>query len=231
MRRSDMRGARRGRRIGGLSGTSGSVSVEAVIWLPILLWSLGAIYVFTDGYRSMISAVRATYTVSDLLSRQGGVIDDANLDGMAAMLDALVDMGGAAPGDAEGASLRLTVVRSALVAVSDLDDDDDDGPGKKYGHYKNGKAKVRGSAHVYDVELVIEYSEVSGDMAPIEEVSQIEEHIPPMAVGDRVAVVEGVVPWSPPLILQIGQRDLHFVSVVRPRFSGSLMCWESCLEE
>lgn len=52
-----------------------SLSVEAVLVLPILLWAFLAIFVFFDAYRVKNLALKANYAVSDLLSRETSVID------------------------------------------------------------------------------------------------------------------------------------------------------------
>ncbi|SMH54914.1 TadE/TadG family type IV pilus assembly protein [Maritimibacter sp. HL-12] len=52
-----------------------SLSVEAVVVLPILLWGFLAIFVFFDAFRVKNLALKANYAISDLLSRETSVID------------------------------------------------------------------------------------------------------------------------------------------------------------
>jgi len=52
-----------------------SLSVEAVLVLPLLLWAFLAIFVFFDAYRVKNLALKANYAISDLLSRETSVID------------------------------------------------------------------------------------------------------------------------------------------------------------
>lgn len=52
-----------------------SLSVEAVLVLPLLLWGFLAIFVFFDAYRVKNLALKANYAISDLLSRETSVID------------------------------------------------------------------------------------------------------------------------------------------------------------
>lgn len=59
----------------------GSLSVEAVIVLPLLFWGLGGIYVFWDGFKAQNANVKAAYTIVDMLSRENVPIDNAYLDG------------------------------------------------------------------------------------------------------------------------------------------------------
>ena len=55
------------RRFGVESG--GSVSMELVLTLPLLLWALAATAVFYDGYRARYQAEMAAQTVADIMSR------------------------------------------------------------------------------------------------------------------------------------------------------------------
>ena len=61
---------------------SGSFSVEAVIMFPMLVWAFVAMFVFFEGLRESNINLKATYTVSDLLSRQTELITDDHLIGM-----------------------------------------------------------------------------------------------------------------------------------------------------
>jgi len=54
---------------------SASLSVEAVLVLPLLLWGFLAIFVFFDAFRVKNLALKANYAISDLLSRETSVID------------------------------------------------------------------------------------------------------------------------------------------------------------
>ena len=52
-----------------------SMSVEAVLVLPLLLWAFLATYTFFDVYRAKNLALKANYAISDLLSRETNPID------------------------------------------------------------------------------------------------------------------------------------------------------------
>lgn len=52
-----------------------SLSVEAVLVIPILLWAFLATYTFFDVYRAKALALKANYAISDLLSRENNDID------------------------------------------------------------------------------------------------------------------------------------------------------------
>ncbi len=58
-----------------------SLSVEAVLVLPLLLWAFLATYTFFDVYRAKNLSLKANYAISDLLSRETTTIDNAYLLG------------------------------------------------------------------------------------------------------------------------------------------------------
>lgn len=81
----------------------GGITAEAVIVLPMLIWAYLALFVYWDVFRSMNTVQKATYNISDLISRQSEV-DTRFLDGMQSILDYLIDS------DQE-ASLRMTSIQ------------------------------------------------------------------------------------------------------------------------
>ncbi len=58
-----------------------SLSVEAVLVLPILLWAFLACYTFFDVYRAKNLSLKANYAISDLLSRETTTINNTYLLG------------------------------------------------------------------------------------------------------------------------------------------------------
>ncbi|MBL4811514.1 MAG: hypothetical protein JKX69_03950 [Rhodobacteraceae bacterium] len=80
----------------------GTVLIEGIIMLPIMIWCLIATYVFFDAFRARSINIRAAYTISDMLSRETGYITDDYLDSMEQLQDFLVE--GLNPSD-----LRVTV--------------------------------------------------------------------------------------------------------------------------
>lgn len=62
--------------------TRGSVSVEFVLVAPFLFWALMATYAYFDGYRQSTINLKATYTISDLISRETMEINDDYIDSM-----------------------------------------------------------------------------------------------------------------------------------------------------
>ena len=84
-------------------GEEGSISVEAVLAAPMLVWAITATFVFWDAFKTLNVSQKATYTVADMLSRETLTIDADYLTSMHELYDFLSDGGDNA--------LRVTVVQ------------------------------------------------------------------------------------------------------------------------
>lgn len=60
----------------------GGVLLEFVLFLPFLVWTMIAIVVFWDVFRTINTAQKAAYSVSDLISRQEDNLSTDFIDGM-----------------------------------------------------------------------------------------------------------------------------------------------------
>ena len=83
---------------------SGTLSVEAVLVLPMLLFAYLGMYVFFEGLRERNINLKAAYTVGDLLSRETNLIDMDYLNGMNGVFGWLTRTG-------NDVAMRVTVVR------------------------------------------------------------------------------------------------------------------------
>ncbi len=83
----------------------GSISVEAMLILPILVWCYLGTFVFFDAYRSQSTNLKAAYTIGDTLSRETGYITPLYMDSLSALQKFLVDE------DNGMARLRVSVYR------------------------------------------------------------------------------------------------------------------------
>jgi len=83
--------------------TRGAVAFEAVIILPVLVWTYTASFVFFDAYRVYNSSVKATYSVADALSRQTNTVHGYDVQGLARVLRHLIRNG-------DTARLRVTQI-------------------------------------------------------------------------------------------------------------------------
>ncbi len=72
-----------------LRDDKGSISVESVIILPVLLWIWLATFVFFDAYRANSVNLKAAYTIADALSREFAPVNDIYIDNMRVMLGRL----------------------------------------------------------------------------------------------------------------------------------------------
>ena len=63
-------------------GEDGTLSVEAVIIWPVLIYAMLASYTFFDVYRAKALALKANYAVSDLLTRETNAIDGSYISGL-----------------------------------------------------------------------------------------------------------------------------------------------------
>ena len=69
----------------------GSVSVEAICMLPLIIWCFLGTYVFYDAYRAQFVNTKAGYTIGDILSRETGYITPEYLDSLHDLQQFLVD--------------------------------------------------------------------------------------------------------------------------------------------
>lgn len=73
--------------------TRGGIAIEFVIMIPIVFWAFMALYVFFEGYRQSAINLKAAYTVSDILSRETGQVDDTYIDSMQSLFQFLTRTG------------------------------------------------------------------------------------------------------------------------------------------
>ena len=64
---------------------------EALMMLPLMLWAYLALFVYWDAYRTQNTAVKATFTISDMLSRELNPVDDNYINGMKLVFDYLLN--------------------------------------------------------------------------------------------------------------------------------------------
>jgi Flp pilus assembly protein TadG len=83
---------------------SGLILAEFVIVLPMLIWAFMALFVYWDVFRSMNTAQKASYSISDLISRQNNDIPESYLTGMQAVMEYMLP-------DNQNAKMRFTSVK------------------------------------------------------------------------------------------------------------------------
>lgn len=72
----------------------GGLSIEAVLSVPMIVWCILATFVFWDGFKTINSTQKATYTIADLMSREPTAIDSNYLASMHEMFDFLSSSAG-----------------------------------------------------------------------------------------------------------------------------------------
>ncbi|MFN3822575.1 MAG: TadE/TadG family type IV pilus assembly protein [Pseudorhodobacter sp.] len=82
----------------------GNVILETLIALPMLIWAHAALFAYWDAYRTINTVQKAAYTVSDLISRQQGSVNNAYLNGMRTTMNYLLD-------DDQAGTMRITSYR------------------------------------------------------------------------------------------------------------------------
>jgi len=84
--------------------TRGTVAVESIIMLPLLFWSVMAMYGFSDAFRQSSLNIKASYTVGDLLSRETNYITDDYLTTTRELFDLMTN-------SRSRSKVRVSVVR------------------------------------------------------------------------------------------------------------------------
>lgn len=83
---------------------AGSVSVEKVIILPVIVWALTASFTFTDAFRQQTSLQKSVYTIADLVSRASGTdLTPGYLEGIHGFMQRMNDAG-------QEVQMRMTLI-------------------------------------------------------------------------------------------------------------------------
>lgn len=118
----------------------GSLSIEAVLALPFLVWAILATLIFWDAFRTLNVSQKATYTVADMISREQELITPDYLQSVHEIYDYLAASDGEnklrislvemVPDEDDADTATLTLLHScvegnntaALVDVSEIED-------------------------------------------------------------------------------------------------------------
>ncbi|WP_425071980.1 TadE/TadG family type IV pilus assembly protein [Sagittula sp. S175] len=176
--------------------TRGNMAIEAVIWLPLILGVLSAMFSLHDTYRYKGLNTKAAYTISDALSRETDPIDDAYLDGMVDVLEFLTISEGPY-------SLRVTLVRY------DGDTTNANGTINVGEGYTVEWSQVRGNFTALDNAMLAE----------------AKAELPIMLHNERVILVETRTDYVPPYIVPgLTATDMFYTyGFTRPRFAPKIV--------
>ena len=74
-----------------LKREDGALSVEAMLILPLLFWSMFASYTYYDSYRQSAINIKGAYAVADVLSREAEDVNAAYINTVYDLLENMVD--------------------------------------------------------------------------------------------------------------------------------------------
>lgn len=60
----------------------GTATTEAIIVLPMLIWSMVAMATYFDGFRARSTSLKAAYTISDMISRENPFVGPNYINGL-----------------------------------------------------------------------------------------------------------------------------------------------------
>lgn len=159
----------------------GSIPIEGVFGALLLLGWYMIAYQFYDAFRSKAMAMRASYTVADMISRQRSPIGPDFRDGVKKLFDYLM-----VNNDPSRSWLRITIIFCADDGDTDRTD------------YCNGTSK----------QFALDSSNATGNVSPhtVSTINGEANRIPEMAEGDYAVVLETSIFYNP--IFDIGNKAL-----------------------
>ncbi|PTX01852.1 hypothetical protein [Pararhodobacter aggregans] len=192
--------------------SQGSVSVELILTLPLLLWALAATVVFYDGYKTRYHAQMAAQTVADIMSRETDLFTANYIEGLNDVFDFLID-------SRFPTRLRVSSViwdsaneRNRLqwsYATRDLSALPED----------TFELMQAGDLETLMAEFGEDGSFTFAGAGAQMPVSDLPDRIPPVLPGEALLLVEAFALWEPFAQVGVGQLRFTPVVVVRPRFA------------
>lgn len=192
--------------------TRGSVSVETIIILPLLLWALVATVVFFDAFRSRQQVQLAALAVSDLISRETEMLTTDYLEGMNDVFDFLAD------------TRRPTRMRISSLIWNSADQRNQ----VQWSYGTRGLAPLTDpvftalAADDHQSLLQLfgddETFSFAGAQTQVPQPDLI-DRIPPILPGEAVILVESFALWSPFVDVGFAARRITHAVATRPRFA------------
>lgn len=180
----------------------GTVMVEAMMVLPVLIWSYLALFVYWESYRSVNTIQKAAYTVSDMISRENVAISDSYIPGMRDVMEYLIN------GRSE-VKMRVT-----SVTYSEADDE-------FQVHWSRSPDNAMPELTTADLQQFVQCDDPNDlDFCLI----------PNMADGDYVVIVEANTRYEPAFnVSGVGETVLSQFIVTRPRFLTRICLPGTCV--
>ncbi len=193
-------------------GERGSVSVELIITLPLLIWALAATVVFYDGYRARYHAQMAAQTVADIMSRETDLFTANYVEGLNDVFDFLADSRyptrirvSSVIWDSQNQRNRLqwSYGTRDLTAL----------PADTFELMQDGDLETLLAQ--FGADTSFSFTGAATQMP----VADLPDRIPPVLPGEALLLVETFALWEPFASVGIGQLRFTPVVVVRPRFA------------
>lgn len=180
----------------------GTVMVEALIVLPILIWSYLALFVYWESYRAVNTMQKAAYTISDMISRENVAISNDYIPGMRDVMEYLNNG-------------RTDVkLRVSSVTYSEADDE-------FQVHWSRSPDHAMPELTTEDLRQFV----VCDDPLDLRFCL-----IPDMADGDYVVIVEANTVYRPAFdVSGLGETVLSQFIVTRPRFLPRICLPGTCV--
>jgi hypothetical protein len=95
----------------------GTIMIDTILVLPMFVWAYAGLFVYWDNYRSINTVQKASYTVSDLISRSqdSDGINDAYIAGMRTAFNSMIGTDGS--GDIRVTSYTWSDVRNRYEVI------------------------------------------------------------------------------------------------------------------
>ena len=164
----------------------GVMAIEVILTIPVFIFCTMGVYTYWDAFRSLNTSQKATYTISDMISRETRPISMAYLTGLHDLLQYMV--GDELPVEMRVTSITFSGVRNQFEVV--------------WSRSPNNEMP----------ELTTE------------SLQGLAQHIPMVADGDSVTLVESNMEFtpafeeSPAFFMYLGEEVFQQFIITRPRF-------------
>ena len=201
---------------GFLSDDRGSLTMEFVLWLPLLMAWLVVSAVFHDAYRNRDLATKASYTIADLISRQTTLVDNSatspDLADLVFLQRALL------PRLGREMSLRISSIQCMRSGGCF---DGGGGYTPAIGDFRVQWSVVP-ERDDWPADFTPPPTLKTGDAPDLESGVPIET-VPPMAELDTVLLVDVTVPFIPfSSLLDLSPQTWEYRVMIRPRFVSEI---------
>ena len=171
---------------------SGTLTVEAVLILPILVWWWVASLVFFDAFHARNVNQKAAYTISDMISREMGAspMNSSYIEGLGAVYAYLT------AGHGSNSTIRVTEL------------------------YCEESCELNSADRVLLVDW--SYSTDSKPILTNETIADFEDQIPVMTRADRAIMVETFMDYTPAFNVGMDPGNYQNLIVTRLRFAPRL---------